>query len=122
MNWRRAGVAGIRPRQPAPPPEEDFLATMNDDEKRLLLDAARLVRDGLVHEAARSVLFGQPGVRHAGPLALAVYELQQKVAELGQPSVDTDAVVSGVVDAITEQGLAGAVADELARRLARSQA
>lgn len=109
---------GIAPlAAPTPTPRlEDPLMALSDAEQRELLDAAR------------SVLFGIAGVRAAGPTALALDGIGQDIkalrsevgALLGKPSaqVDTAAVVAGVVDAITKQGIGPLVADELARRLA----
>ncbi len=98
MNWRRAGVAGIRPRT-----EEDFMATMSEAEKATIL------------EAARSVLGGIGGVRNAGQLYLSVYTLTTELAaarreiaaltELVRSSGVDPAVVQAAVTAALGGGL-----------------
>lgn len=76
-------------------------------------DAALLV------EAARSVLFGKAGVRPPGETALVLDEIRRGVAALVQrPATPVD--ITAIVDAIAREGLAAAVADELARRLSAS--
>lgn len=103
---------------PSPTPrsiEEDFLATMNDQEKALLL------------EAASSVLFGIAGVRSAGPLALAVNSVGNDVLALRREvealankpdqAVDSAEVARQVAEAVIAAGLAEPVIDALAERL-----
>lgn len=106
---------------PAPPPapKELFMALTADEEKTIL-------------EAAQSVLFGKPGVRSAGPLALTVYNVQQSLNDLtkkvddlaAKPAAEVDPapVVAAVVDAISDAGVAQQVIDALAERLARPAA
>lgn len=115
------GITGSAPSTAAP--AKGFLMALTDAQQQEMYAAMLEAR-----EAARSVLFGRAGVRPAGEMALAVAGIGSTVAamrtELGAlatrpaANVDTSAIVAGVVDAIVRQGLAGPVADELARRLA----
>lgn len=99
-------------RPPVPPSEEDPFMALTDADQALLV------------EAARSVLWGKAGERSAGPMALTVSGISHDVAGLAakvddlarKPAAQVD--VAAVVDAITRAGLAPAIADELARRLA----
>ena len=112
------GLAAGSPVNPSPTPrptEEDFLATMNDQEKALLL------------EAASSVLFGIAGVRAAGPLALSVNSVGNDVLALRREvealankpdqTVDSAEVAKQVAAAVIAAGLAEPVIDALAERL-----
>lgn len=96
---------------PSPTPREpDFMATMSEDEKQQLL------------EAARAVVFGVAGQRDAGPLALSVAMIRDqldtlsvRVSELHSAGGDVQA--GPAVPPLDLDALAAKVVDLLAARL-----
>ncbi len=114
MNAFRTAVARLMGTPtPTPTTTEDPLMALTEAEQRDIL------------EAARSVLFGIAGKRSAGPTALAIDGIRQDVSALRQElaglhqanGLDPAAIARQVADAVIAAGVAGPVADELARRL-----
>lgn len=124
--------SGAQPRIPVVPPKGEFLMALSDAEQRELLDATRklvgwlsmpsFVPPGQDPKKPWSVTPGHAllntyvGMFYGGPSTGDKSLFQVAATPAGD--VDTSAVVKGVVDALTQRGLAQLVADELAQRLA----
>lgn len=131
MNAFRADTARWMT-NPTAPSGRAFMA-LSDAEQRELLDATRklvgwLSMPSFVPPGADP---SKPWTVSPGAALLNLYVgmfyggsstgnkslFQHVAAASGTAEVDTAAIVAGVVDALTEHGIAGPVADELARRL-----
>lgn len=111
------GISGAAPPTATAAPAKGFLMSLSDEEQREVLDTLRRFRVGI-------------GGRYpAGDLAQAISAAANNTVTLGKSldallarpaaNVETGAIVTGVVDAVSRAGLAPLVADELARRLAK---